>query len=417
MIGFILGCQHTGTGRSLQPSEEYLAFSLKSCDVVEQNLAEIERVAEIVAQRHLHGGLIGFPWNGQGLQQELMGRSGGMVCTGYDRAWKKDYTPAERSNDVAIISWERPPAPAELKALEDMKQRGGYIIGFGPRRMAALAPFIAVCDAFFHTGFGDDDRVVQLDDGSMAGRGNCLLNTLHGWALTAEIVSALTRHGKMPTMWKAYLYDDGIEWGNRYLGKKQFHDDFRVAPIAKGKLAKEYLKQIRAHLRKFETTQLGAVDRSADLIATELRGGGKVVVTAMGHMPWTFVGRYEDAQWAEPHDLHFNTPHQVKDYLSKTPDGALIVRLGYSGMHPEDRAIFEKKKQRVVLITAVDTHPGWEVPKNMAAVIDMGWSFGDACVSIPNYPIKLFPPSGVMQLVAYECLNVEVLERISVRGK
>jgi hypothetical protein len=412
MLGAIAGCQHAGTSRSLQPSEEYLAFSFKACDVVETNLPEVERVAEIVAQRHLNGGLIGFPWNGQGLQQELMGRSGGIVHAGFERPFKKDRTGVEKTNDVAIISWERAPADGALKPLEDLKKRGCYIIGFGPRKMAALAPFVALCDAWFDTGFEDDDRVVRLDDGSMVGRGNCLLNTMHGWALTAEIVSALTRHGKMPTMWKAYLYDDGREWGNCYLGLKQFHDDFQIAPIAQRKLAKEYVRQIRAHLKRFQTTQLPSVDRAASLIATELRGGGKLVVTAMGHMPWTFVAKYEDAQWAEPHDLHYNTPHQVEDYLKKTPNGGLILRLGYSGIHPEDAAIFKRKNQRVVLITATDTHPGWEVPNDMTAVIDMGWAFGDACVAIPNYPIKLFPPSGVMQLVAYECVNVEVLSRL-----
>jgi hypothetical protein len=360
----------------------------------------------------LNGGLIGFPYNSQGLQQELMGRSGGMVHAGFERPFKKDRTDAEKTNDVAIISWERAPAPREVKMLQDLKARGCYVIGFGPRRMAALAEHVRLCDAWFDTGFGEDDRVVRFDDGSMAGRGNCLMNTFHGWALTAEVVSALTRHGKMPTMWKAYLYDDGREWGDRYLGKKQFHDEFQVPPIRRGRLAREFLQQMRAHIRRLERTQLPAVEKAATLIRDELKQGRKVVATAMGHMPWTFVAKYEDAQWAEAHDLHFNTPHQVENYLKKTADGALVVRLGYSGMHPEDRAIFERKNQRVILITAVDTHPGWEVPDNMAVVIDQGWTFGDACVSIPGYPIKLFPPSGVMQLVAYECVNVEALWRI-----
>jgi len=412
-LALAAGCQHAPPSASPRPGEEYLRFAGKACDVVEGNLPEIERVAEIVAQRHLDGGLIGFPYNYQGLQQELMGRSGGMVHAGFERPFQKERSEAERTNDVAIISWERAPAERDLQLIQEAKVRGCFVIGFGPRRMAALAEHARACDAWFDTGFADDDSVVRFDDGSTGGRGNCLMNTLHGWALTAEIVSALTRCGKMPTMWKAYLYDDGIEWGNRYLGKKQFHDDFRVPPIAKGKLAKEYLRQIRGYLRKFERTQLSNVERAAKLIAEESRAGRKVVATAMGHMPWTFVAKYEDAKWAEPQDLHYSTPHQVEDYLKKTGDGALVVRLGYSGMHPEDRGIFEKKDQRVILITAVDTHPGWEVPPNMVAVIDQCWEFGDACVSIPNYPIKLFPPSGVMQLVAYECVNVEVLNRLT----
>src|ERR1051326_6651233 len=199
LIGLVSACRHTPSATSQGPSDAYIDFALKACDVVQAELPEIERVAEIVAQRHLNGGLIGFPWNSQALQQELMGRSGGMVCTGFDRGWKKERTEAEKTNDIAIISWERPPAASELKQLQDEKARGCYVIGFGPKHMPALTEHVKLCDAWFDTGFGENDSVVRFDDGSMGGRGNALMNTLHGWALTAEIVSALTRHGKMPT--------------------------------------------------------------------------------------------------------------------------------------------------------------------------------------------------------------------------
>ncbi len=51
--------------------------------------------------------------------------------------------------------------------------------------------------------------------------------------------------------------------------------------------------------------------------------------------------------------------------------------------------------------------------KEMLTVIDTGWDFGDACVQIAGYPIRVFPPSGVMQIVAYESVNVEVLTRLA----
>src|SRR5512139_2600108 len=83
------GCVHSPTARNT-PCDAYIDFALKACDVVESELPEITRLAEFVAERHLNGGLIGFPWNYQGLQQELMGRSGGIVHVGFDRPWKKD---------------------------------------------------------------------------------------------------------------------------------------------------------------------------------------------------------------------------------------------------------------------------------------------------------------------------------------
>ena len=41
--------------------------------------------------------------------------------------------------------------------------------------------------------------------------------------------------------------------------------------------------------------------------------------------------------------------------------------------------------------------------------VDMGYAHGDACVWLDGYPIPILPPSGVMQVAAYECLSAEVL--------
>ncbi len=42
---------------------------------------------------------------------------------------------------------------------------------------------------------------------------------------------------------------------------------------------------------------------------------------------------------------------------------------------------------------------------------DLGFTFGDACVSLDGYPIPILPPSGVMQIAAYEAINAEVHAR------
>jgi hypothetical protein len=315
---------------------------------------------------------------------------------------------------VAIIGWDRAPAERDLQLVKDAKARGCFVIGFGPRKMPALSEHAKVCDVWFDSGFGAEDTIIRFDDGSAGGRGNCLMNTLHGWALTAEIVSALTRRGKMPTMWKSYSYEDGRAWGDRYLGKSQFHDDFQVPPIARGKLGKEYLRQIRALLLRFERSQLPAINETADRIAAELQQGRKTVVATMGHMPWTFVGKYEDSRWANPVELNHGDSSSAGNYLTNTPDRALVLRVGYSGQHRDETALHEKKQNREMLITASDNpRAEWQLPTNLVTKIEMGWDFGDACVQIAGYPIKVFPPSGVMQLVAYECVNVEVLERMT----
>jgi hypothetical protein len=92
-----------------------------------------------------------------------------------------------------------------------------------------------------------------------------------------------------------------------------------------------------------------------------------------------------------------------------------VLRLGYSGQLQTETEIFTKKQQRVMLVVAEDTpRTDSQVPTNLLTRTEMGWQFGDACVAIPGYPIKILPPSGIMQLVAYECISGEVQKRYAL---
>ncbi|MCM8817399.1 MAG: hypothetical protein NC913_07830 [Candidatus Omnitrophica bacterium] len=405
-----------------QAARQYCQVVLDACDAVESNLKKISEVAEIVAQRHMKGGLIGFhPIVYQGLQDELWGRSGGMVNMGFDRPFKKDRTPEEKKLDVSIIGWQTTPLTKnEVSRIQSFRANGGLVIGFGPRDLPELDQQVNACDIWFDTKTGIDDTCVLLPDGSKAGRTNHLINALNAWALTAEIFSAITRKGHTPAMWKSYAYKDGPEWGNQYLFKKQFMDEYPVKPIPEGELARAFLDGIRYHVRKFQNTQLENIGKAVDLIIREVQKGNKIPVASMGHMPWTYVGKYEDSRWAINVDLHTNVNHQVEKYIKTTPDNALVIRLGYTGMDPESKEIFQKKKQKVILISAENDQehqPGWGIPADLPVYIDMGYRFGDACVYVEGLPIRILPPSGIMQIVAYECLNVEFLSRILSQKK
>lgn len=394
------------------PAFTYLDAVLKHCDRIEADLDEFTGVAELVAARHVGGGVIGFVFNGQTLQPELFGRSGGMVHVGFERPFRQNRTDAEKARDVAIIGWDRPPAAGDERTLRNLKQRGCYLIGFGPQKSSALSLLVPLCDAFFDTGTGGDDRVVTLSGGRRCGRSNHLVNAMAGWVFTAELIGALTRRGKMPTMWKAYAYADGPEWGKRYLGKKQFHDDYRVAAQPAGRLAREYLQQIRYHLHRFQETQLDQVRQAADLIAAEARHGGTIKVASAGHMPGLYVGRHEDSAWAHNIEVHDGLSSQTKAFAAGSEDGALVLRLGYSGLHKDLAGVFDRKRQRVILVTAENPRREFSaLPARLAASIDLGYAFGDACVAIEGYPLRVLPPSGVMQAAAYEAINVEVLAR------
>ena len=392
-------------------ASQYLDALKVKLDETAARVPEITKLAERIAERHERGGLIGFPWLGTTLEQELIGRAGGLMHAGFDRAWKPERTAEERANDVVIYAWDDAPREGDLKRMQDDKAKGLFILGFGPRRAAALAPHVAACDAWIDTGTGDDDRVIALKDGRRTGKTNHFTNAVNGWVFIAEFVSALTRHGKMPTMWKANVVIESRAWTDRYFGKMQFHDDFKVPPVPPGELAGRYLDRIRYLTERLQRTELPDIRAFAADIAAELRAGRKTTVASSGHMAMSWIGRWDDAAWAVNHEIHDNVESQMQSFAKDTPDGGLVLRLDAHGLHRSVHELFARKKQRVLLITAENPRPEYAVPASCTRQADMGYAFGDACVWLEGYPIPILPPSGVMQIAAYESLSAEVLAK------
>jgi len=405
-------------------AQAYIRRALNRMDGSEIKMPAITRLAERMAKRHLAGGAIGFIggyYEGSGLHAELEGRSGGLMNMGFDRVWTKERTAEQKANDMAIIAWDSGPWPndTDLTGIKKLKETGTYIIGFGPRK-AELAERIALCDDWLDTGLDTPGHLIsigkpirlkeenRLISANRVGRGNLLVNMVHGWMLTAEFVSALTRQGKMPPLWKSFMYPDGAAWANKYFQKVQFHDDFQIAPIPAGQLGKAYLNGARENLKWYAQTQLSGVANAANLIAAESAEGRKIVVATAGHVAPMFTGKFEDTAWVSK-SIEINEPDE---YIKSTPNASLILRLGYTGVSSEEIAASATKKQRVIWIGSQNPNTGKSVPAGLPNFIDMGWAYGDATVSIEGYPIKILPLSGIMQIVAFETINVETLARV-----
>jgi hypothetical protein len=285
------------------------------------------------------------------------------------------------------------------------------VIGFGAEHSAKLTEHVAACDAWIDSGSLDDDRVVELRDGHRVGKAEHFTNAVNGWVLTAEFVAALTRNGRMPTMWKSWSTTDGHAWSDRYFTKMQFHDDVTIPPVAAGELGRQYIERIRYMVERLKRTQLAKLRTMAERIDSELRAGRKTMVASTGHMVMNYVGRFDDAMWAENHELHDNTEAQMSSFEKTTPDGALVLRLDANGLARSVHELFQRKHQRVLLITAENPRPEFSIPAGYELRVDPGFTFGDACVWLNGYPIPILPPSGVMQVAAYEAINVEVQKR------
>ena len=377
-------------------ASRYLDTLERKLDEAAARIPEITNLAERIAERHERGGLIGFPWLGTTLEQELFGRAGGLMHIGFDRPWKKERSAEEKANDVVIYAWDAAPKPGDIKRVQADKAKGLFVIGFGPR---ADAEVVAACDAWVDSG--TEDLAI--------GKTHHFTNAVNGWVFIAEFVGALTRHGKMPAMWKAWITADGREWSDRYFGKTQFHEDFKVPPQPPGAIATAYIARIRYLVARLQHDELADLRAFATDIAAELRAGRKTTVASSGHMAMSWIARFGDAAWAVNHEVHNNVESQMKSFEKDTPDGGLILRLDAYGLHRDVAALFERKKQRVMLITSENPRLEYAISASYARRVDMGYAHGDACVWLPGYPIPILPPSGVMQVAAYEALSAEVL--------
>jgi len=156
---------------------------------------------------------------------------------------------------------------------------------------------------------------------------------------------------------------------------------------------------------------------AADLIAAEARQGRTIKVASAGHMASYYVGRDEDAVWAQNIEAHGSLASQVQTFADRSADEALVLRLGYSGLHEDLSGVFDRKRQRIILVTGENPRPEFSaLPARLAVSIDLGYAFGDACVAIEGYPLRVLPSSGVIQTAAYETINVEVLARLRLAG-
>ncbi len=391
----------------LGPAERYLNWSEQVTFEVERDISKFTEVAEVIADRHIRGGLIGFPFMQQALAQDLHGRSGGMVHIGFDRGWKENRTDAEQANDVAIVGYEKAPGANDAEQLRKLKSRGVLIVGFGPHKLNELKDVIDTCDVWFDTGQKENDRVVQVAGGQRAGQGNIVVNAIQGATLIAEVVGALTRQGKMPTMWKGYAYDDGRAWGEKYFRKVQFHNDYQVPALPAGELGRRFLTQIRYPIRRLRR-QANLLREAAKTIADERSAGRIVYVAWQGHMPMAYVGKGDDAVWAKAVEFHPFLQQQVDAYREKVPQAALVLSLGYHGLDPVQADVWKEQNHRVIHFCGDHPDADWRPGPGLLLSVDLGYAFGDACVSIDGYPLCLFAPSGIAQVLAYESIQVEM---------
>ena len=146
--------------------------------------------------------------------------------------------------------------------------------------------------------------------------------TAHLWTFTAELISALTRLGKLPPMYQSMVVPGGRRRNAEHL-KLQWEPG-PVEPIREGLLGREYLARVANSLRRLKTSQAEKFAEAGRLAADTAAAGHTVWYGSLGHLPPELPSIPGDPGLVKP--LSMREPDKLADLVKP---GDLILYVGY----------------------------------------------------------------------------------------
>lgn len=376
------------------PADVYLDYSLRLLDSIDAYLPFFTRPAEEVAERLVAGGKLYIGGSQQAFATEGYYRAGGLMLL-------QPYQPnlALGSQDTVLIGSVGSQPQADVELVRSLRRRGVATVAFGSPQATALWQ---EADFFISNPVVDEAGVIRL-----AAREEPIcplapvMNVVNLWVFTGELVAALTRHGKMPTMFQSVMCPGGRERNEKFL-PTPFHTDRSVPPVGIETLGRFYLAALRSALTSLWGTQRAAI----------LDAGARVAqARAAGHIAHAvLVGHYVPAEIGRPGDPGLFLPAQAKgqpeEPLAGVKAGDVVFYVGYTWL-PEP-LLGAAKEAGATTIAAIAPGEGWTVPDDLIDIyIDPQWRLGDAVVEVPGYDLRILPPSGVLQSIIYWCVTAQ----------
>lgn len=308
---------------------------------------------------------------------ELTGRAGGMMMI----RPLGDQVPGP--NDVVLLAATAPLAQAQPWPTET------EVIAFAPGSL----PLDWAADLGIDQRYDANADCCQLPPS--------FSNIIPAWTLSAEIVGALTRLGKMPVMYETIGLPGGYGRIAQYnSGEIPFHEDLQVKAAAPGEPGGQFIAKVTAMLERVKREEMDDIKKAAQW-AREAKAAGKTTyLLSMGHLyPMevenTALGEFfKSGTWYSG----FHTLPQTELSLQA---GDFVLHLGYQHPPVELLELARKAGARVAYIDLY-AHRDYTDPEQFIW-IDPMWEWPDACVVLEGYDIPFIPPSGVVNTaIAWE---------------
>lgn len=355
--------------------------------------------AEASADRLVAGGALWAGGSMPGFEIEAYYRAGGVCLT---QRLKPEQEVAR--GDVVLYALLGAGEEDDRREVSRLRQAGATVVLFG----SALSPAARAATFAIATGLEGHGLAVTLPDGRKMAPLDGVLNVANLWTYTAELVSALTRRGKMPTMFQSVMVEGARDRNKKYRPLR-FHDDLKVDPIPAGQLGEAYLKGLRSHLATLlSPTGMAQLERAATLAATAKQAGHTLWAWMFGHYPPYVPGTPGDpGEWSA-----ISGRVKAATLTEKLKPGDLLLHIGYTAVPTEELAAAKQAGAKSIIVVAGSADGKPPEGYDQADVwIDPGWVFGDAEISVPGYDIKVLPPSGVIEIAVFWMVVAETAAR------
>jgi hypothetical protein len=375
----VLACAAADSASDESPAGRYADEALSLAGQITAKMPAIAQAAEGIAERMAAEHTLWLGGSYEGFIVEGYYRAGGMMKA----AWLRK--PDElKAGDVLLLGTVEEANPQDAALTRAARERSVLVVRIGPaaHERGSAKPDVDLdvpCE-----GVGTPGRLPLVSAG----------DTMMLWALTGEIVGALTRRGKMTPMFQSVLVPGGTARNAEHL-KLQWEPTCPPAQNA-GRLGRGYLSRLTRYLRELKATQLPKFAQAGALVREAIGAGRKAYVIPFGHLPPYEVNLPPDpGVFAK---LPSNT--DGKALAKVVREGDVVVYVGYYEL-PQDivQAVHAAGAKVVSFVSG--TPQRWAGATGADLSIAACWPFGDAAVEVPGYDVHILPPSGVMTSVGY----------------